>query len=239
MSAEDEAGPDVYGDVTALKVAARVLIVLIIAAAAVVVATLATIGRAGRTAESTLVAPAATLELAAVFDDFEGVDGEQLGTPVKGSAWVFYGNGWVVEGGESLVAIPDDGQPSLAVTPSGVSDGLVQVRLASVESGAGLVFRFRDLGNYWQLAASPESGTYVLTKVVDGVASVVGSTGLIGVENGTTIGVVLDGSRIRIVVDGIERAAFADPALRDADVVGMISTSEPSARFDDFVSSAR
>jgi hypothetical protein len=217
-----------------LKLAVGVLITLSLIAAAVILV----LGLTGtRTEAPSPTTIGSALDLAAVFDDFDRPDATDLGLPRKGPAWSFLGPEWKIDAHQAR-ALTSSGTATIALTVAESADGLVRVTMPKVSENAGLIFRFHDLNNYWQLVAAPQFGTFSLSKIVDGQYHAVGDAGLVGTRDGSTIGVTLHGAEVSIVVDDRTLATFTDPDLQSERTVGLVTYS-PDTRFDDFLVSVR
>jgi hypothetical protein len=158
-------------------------------------------------------------------------------TAVPGEVvWVSASAGWAVADGQ--VAIADVGaSPVLAVTDLGWSDGAFSVSFPVVAEGAGLVFRYVDVGNYWVVRAAPAYATWNLERVVDGEVTVVGNTGLSAVDAATSVGVVAAGDAIVVLVNGRPLARTTDPTHATGTWMGFYATGVPAsaARWDDLL----
>jgi hypothetical protein len=219
----------------ALLVTSAVLGVLLVIATIVVVIVLLTVHRDADRA--TPPAPAFVLDKdSAVFDDFERADSRSLGTPRAGSPWTFIGAEWGIENHEARI-LNTTNMPTFALNAARSGNGSVQVTIPKMADGAGLIFRFRDLANYWQLVSVPRFATFALSKVVNGTFTTLGNPGLVGTDDGTTVGVLLDGPKITILINEAEVSTFTDPDLEDEHVVGLVGLADRDlrVRFDDFL----
>lgn len=171
----------------------------------------------------------------AVTETFER-DGPLTITPGR-FIWTTSAGGWRVEGG--MVAVEPRGgrRGDVAVTPLGITEGLIQVTMPEVVGGAGLVFRHEGAVDHWTVVAVPEYATWNLVKVVDDLATTVGNTGLTPIDPYTTVGVLLDGDRITVLVNGRPSLTVVDADLAGASGAGMIASGPDSARarWDDFL----
>jgi len=153
-------------------------------------------------------------------DDFEGATGDLNNRMVPNST----GQRWKVESGQFSLASgvatakPDAGQPAIAVIDGQTRVESVSVVFAQVEQGCGLVFRYADSKNYWELIASTAYGTWSLNKVLDGEATQVTTTGFSG---GSTIEVVFVGATIQLWVDGLLRTTVRDATLSGDSTIGI------------------
>jgi hypothetical protein len=186
---------------------------------------------AGRPAE---VSPPSSLPPG--LDDFDRPDDPaHLGGTVGAASWRSVAGTWGTADGQAYVDQPVDGQ-SLAVVDVGRSDGVAQVRVDKVGSGAGLVVRYRDPSNYWVVEAVPGYATWTLVKVVDGAARVVADSGASGTFGGTTLTVRLQGDQIEVSLGGEVSISVADSTFGEATSIGMAASGADAgqARFDDY-----
>lgn len=155
--------------------------------------------------------------------------------------WTEVLGGWQVRSGRaeavSGVETTAKGTVALATVPVGSSDALLQVRLPTVGNQAGLVFRFSNPENYWFVAAAPDFASWGVVKVVDGERESVGDIGLAPVADRTTVGVLLDGSDITVLLNGRVVDTLSDATHIDAASAGLFvggNVAESTASFDDF-----
>ena len=143
---------------------------------------------------------------------------------------------WTILRGEAMLESQPSLKPSIATVDVGRSDGWVQVTASSMPTGTGLVFRYRDLQNYYRITAVPLYGTMNLMRVVNGRETRVGSTGVTNFGNGSTIGVRLRGAQVSIFVDGYLTVSYRIPELRTAHRAGLVIDSPKAlgARFAGF-----
>jgi hypothetical protein len=133
--------------------------------------------------------------------------------------WEYTAGTWTVDRG--AVGQPSDAAVTLATltappTPS------VEITVAKLADGVGLIFRYQDPSNYWGVRAVPTYGGWNIFKVVDGRETVVRV--LVGQAfDGTSVGVQQSGTRFRVVLNGLVRSTFDDKALAKAPGVGMMS----------------
>jgi hypothetical protein len=79
-----------------------------------------------------------------------------------------------------------------------------------------------DDRNYWELISRPDFGTWLLRKVVDGVATQVADSGFSG---GTKVEVVFVGGTTQLWVDGLLRSTIRDTTHAAAETFGVVSPS--------------
>lgn len=144
---------------------------------------------------------------------------------------------WTVNAGTVALAESPGLAPAIAFTGLGASDGLIQVTLTQVASGAGLIFRYVDVQNYWAVTAVPGFVTWNVTKVVDGRPSIVANLGVAPVDPNTTIGVILEGDQIVVLANGRPYATLRDDDLIDGQAAGLFAAGPDAlpAQWDDFL----
>jgi hypothetical protein len=143
-----------------------------------------------------------------------------LGVADSGQRWTAVTGTWARGNGLGYLARPSSSGISVAVIEMGASDGLVQATQATAGASAGLAFRYVDNSNYWWIESRPESGTWLLEKLVDGKDTVIGDIGPTRTDAGTTLSVLLRGSTIEVLVDGIRRRTVVDADLERATKAG-------------------
>lgn len=183
------------------------------------------------------------ITIAGTSDTFNRDDTDDgLGALPSGAPWVVQSGSWAIRSGEAVVAQPEPERRNTVFVASGYPDPQAQVRLTTVANGAGMVFRYQGECNFWAVYAVPEYATWNVEKVID--CARVGAeedspvfrtiTGA-PVGDGTTVGVVLSGEQVQIVLNGTIALTFADPDLAGVGKVGLTTRGESDAAFDDFV----
>jgi hypothetical protein len=217
-----------------LAVTATVLAVLLLVAVVVVAVATFTVHRKDEPVVPRSLQPTLASDTA-VLDDFDRPDAPSLGTPRSGPAWTI-DTGWGIENHEARITTTT-GNSAIALTTAPSADGTIEVTLPNIGSAAGLIFRFRDLANYWEFVAAPDFGTFVLSKRVDGIQTQVGNSDLTDTSDGKKLGVVLDGANITLLLDDVELKTFTDPTFKDERAVGLIGLADDElrGRFDDFL----
>lgn len=174
----------------------------------------------------------------AVYDRFDRVNQKgSLGKAETGQTWQTGQSVWSVADGTARMDPSDPAHGALAVVPLGSIDGTVQVTFTKIANGAGIVFRYQNPFNYWQITAAPKFATWNIRKVVDGQVLQVGNTGVSSAGDGTTIAARFVGDAITIQVDGKDVFAVNDSSLDGAGFVGMVGTADATAvpRWDNFI----
>jgi hypothetical protein len=208
-----------------------------------------------------LLAPAAALGDAV---DFEAAD---VGSVPTGWAVAMTSDGgqprWEVvrdatspTGANVLAQVSDDrtsGRFPLAIY-EGVEtvDGVVAVRFkpvsGRVDQAAGLVWRYRDPGNYYIVRANALEDNVVLYKVVDGRRTPLPPVGRgddYGVEHRvpaqswSTLAVTFSGARFVVTFDGAPLFEVVDNTFTSAGKVGLWTKADSVTYFDGFEATAR
>jgi len=172
-----------------------------------------------------------------IFDSFDRTDSPgSLGPPSSGGPeWRADAGTWGVQGGQAQLSAAVGG-PNVAVINAGGPDGVAEVRVAKVTNGAGMVFRYRDSGDYWAVVAVPAYATWAVVKVAGGKAQTVANTGLSPTQDGTRVGMRGQGEAVDVTLDGVVAVTVADPTLKDGPLSGVTVQGADAqvARFDDF-----
>ena len=169
------------------------------------------------------------------LDDFERPSPTPLeGEAPRGTTWSALGASIIAGGGSAVVApVPAD-ETALALTDTGWSNLSAGIAVGHAPAGAGLVFRFVDLFNYWSIVAAPEFGTWNLVLTVEGQAGQSHATGLSSTEPGTRVSVAMSGPEIRVFVDGAPVFIIVDPTFEQATTTGLIAQAGTDASFTEF-----
>lgn len=183
------------------------------------------------------------ITIAGTSDTFNRDDTDDgLGALPSGAPWVVQSGSWAIRSGEAVVAQPEPERRNTVFVATGYPDPQAQVRLTTVANGAGMVFRYQGECNFWAVYAVPEYATWNVEKVID--CDRIGAeedspvfrtiTGA-PVGDGTTVGVVLSGEQVQIVLNGTIALTFDDPDLAGVGKVGLTTRGDGDAAFDDFV----
>jgi hypothetical protein len=162
---------------------------------------------------------------APIRDDFNRAGTTTLGTTTTGQQWRVESGSWRILRGEAVLDSKPSLKPSIATIDVGRTSGWVQATASTLPTGAGFVFRYRDADNYFRVSAVPAYATLNVIRVVDGVETRVGSTGVTNFGAGSTLGVRLRGQRMTFFVDGFETVTFRAPELVDAHRAGLLTDS--------------
>lgn len=233
--------------------------VLVIAAVAfVVIAAVAFVLTRGGDEDDTPAGPGTTNEQAAASDgqgsggaitiagtadSFNRDDSDDgLGALPSGAPWVVQSGTWAIRSGEAVVAQPEAERRNTVYVATGYPDPQAQVRLTTIANGAGMVFRYQGECNFWVVYAVPEFATWNVEKVVDCArvgaeedSPVYRTITNAPVGDGTTVGVVLSGEQVQIVLNGTIALTFEDADLAGVGRVGLTSRGDDEVAFDDFV----
>lgn len=129
-----------------------------------------------------------------------------------------------------------------------VKDGMVSVKFktvsGSVDQGAGLVWRYRDPGNYYIVRANALEDNVVLYKVQNGervslapkgaVSNAYGVKHKIPKQRWTTLSVEFHGSLFSVSLDGQKLFDVEDSTFVGAGKTGLWTKSDSVIYFDDF-----
>lgn len=124
----------------------------------------------------------------------------------------------------------------IAVLDVGIPVEAAQVRLAAVGDGSGLVFGYRDPGDYWAVTAAPAYATWTVVHVAHGVQTQGGNLGLSSTDAGSILAVVIRDGTADIGLDGKVERVVSDPTLRGTATagVGVAAAGAARTRFEDF-----
>lgn len=169
-----------------------------------------------------------------LLDTFDRADDPtELGTADTGESWTVDSGTWGIDGSRAVAEASP--RPGYAVIDGGAADRLTEATLMVVEPGAGIVFRYEDRRNHWEMTAEPGRGVWVITLVEDGEATVMAEApGPVG--DGTTVTVAQRGAELQVLIEGEESVRVNDPALQGQARSGLVSPADGSgeARWDRF-----
>lgn len=166
------------------------------------------------------------------FDPFDRPDDDaSLGAPPEGPSWETPAGTWGILADQAHLSQPIAGR-NLAVVDVGQAESSFQLQVPVVSDGAGLVFRYLDVTNYWAFVAVPAYATWAAVKVVDGREQAVVNTGLSATADGTVVGVRLSGETIDLILDSRVVTTINDPELAGATGIGL-TARDATARLDD------
>lgn len=212
-------------------------------------------GGSDDTAEPTTGAPGAsapggdgaTVTISGTEDTFDRPDTNGGVDPLpNGVRWDFPNGTWDIRNGEVTLVAPSDTR-NFMVVDVGLPDVQAQVRLSKAVSGAGLTFRYQDEFHFWALEPSPENSAINIIKVDTEALGPPNSLGVfrtvkdVPVADGSTVGVILTGDQIQVILDGKVVDSFEDPYLAGTGGVGLTARGTVEAprigdaRWDDFV----
>ena len=175
-------------------------------------------------------------------DNFDRSDSStRLGTSQSREAWVAAAGTWGVKDHQAYVVKPKAKGYSLAVLNMHTGDATVQVTMPKIAAGSGLVFRYRNVFNYWTMTASPKVATWVLAKVVGGKLTTLGGIGVAQTKDGTVISVQMGGGSLSVSVNGQLRKTFSDGDLQGEPRVGLVGFAKAAgtARWRNFIASGQ
>lgn len=187
-------------------------------------------------------ATSAPAQFFGAMDNFDRSDSStRLGTSQNRQPWLAAAGTWGVKDHQAYVVKPKAEGYSLAVLNTHTGDGTVQVTMPKIAAGSGLVFRYRNVFNYWIMTASPKVATWVVQKVVDGKLTTVGGIGVAPAIGGTVISVEMRGGVLSVSVNGQLRRTFSDGDLQGEPRVGLVGFAKAAgtARWRNFVASGQ
>ncbi|MDQ6783754.1 MAG: hypothetical protein M3063_09990 [Actinomycetota bacterium] len=173
---------------------------------------------------------------APLLDRFDRADDPAaLGTVSGGPPWRPLAGIWGIANQQAYLSAPPGGS-GLAMIDVGRPVAATEVRLADVETGAGLVFAFQDPSDYWAVEAAPGYGTWNVVEVVQGVVHSRGNVGLVPTAAGTVVTATMSAATVNVAIDGQAARTLSDPALGSSTEAGLVvsGASATMARFEDF-----
>jgi hypothetical protein len=167
-----------------------------------------------------------------VFDEFARADAGDLGTADSGQVWTRYYGAAGVAAGQALLG------PyfALVALDSGVAPSEVSVFVVRPTSEFWMVFRLTDGGNYWRFGRSADESyqlQLVRANTLQTPAAQVVSA--VSASAGDTLRCALGDSVIECFVNGTLVARTTDTFNRTARSVGLSSSQNASAHFDDLL----
>jgi len=187
--------------------------------------------------------PGSQVSIVGTSDAFDTEDADAVPALESGAEWEQVSGTWGIRDSAVAVVEPSENRNFLVVDV-GYPDLQAQMRLATVSKGAGFTFRYQDEFHYWALEVVPEFSTLNIIKVIGGDAQGEGEGGLkvldkvadVPVADGTTIGVILRGDDIDVVVNSKVVKTLSDSDLAGLGRVGFttLGPGTADARFDDF-----
>lgn len=167
-----------------------------------------------------------------IVDTFDR-EGPGLGTASGLFEWIGLSGTWEPLDGMAM-STGHENFAAYAIFDTEPSNGQLEVTLPVVRDGAGVVFRFQDVDNYWAVRAVPEFGGWHLVKFLNGeetkVADILGEVG-----DGVRVAVGIEGYRIGVFLNGEHALTIEDPDLAGLNQVGLTikGPGTTEGRFDD------
>ncbi len=146
------------------------------------------------------------------------LDGVRFG---KGFTFRVSGGSFAVRG-EAATGFASGQTPAFATIRVGTDVRAFSTSFIRVRSGSGIVFHFVDANNYWSVVASPEFGTWNVSKTVQGQTTFVANTGNNLYQNDTLVGLRTDGDQVTVLIDGKPSMRVADRTFATVSRVGLI-----------------
>jgi hypothetical protein len=158
--------------------------------------------------------------------------GSTVVEPWSGREWSAVTGTWHVGRRRLRVVTVDLLNPSIVVTSAGSTDYTVKAVIEQYALSSGLVFRYVDSSNYWDVTAFPQYGIWGVSRVVNGQRTVTGDLGALTCCPG---GILLAISTKRsgemiFSVNGRLSWELTDPALADATATGVLATGADAAK---------
>lgn len=162
-----------------------------------------------------------------VSDDFARSDTtDGLGESSGGQGWIDALGTWgITDGSAGVVASSESpGVRNVAVVDDAhVNQGAITVVLDEVPFGAGVVFRYRNVTNYFYLTTDPTAANLYVYKIVAGEVSGLTTIPRMPVVGPVTVTVQLRASWIDIYINGAPAGAVRDDDLALAGGIGLYS----------------
>ncbi len=99
-------------------------------------------------------------------DSFTRADNPtQLGGLPNGSKWTVQTGGWGISNDSAYLSVPDTAHRNVAWVGTGYPAGQVQVKIATMEPGAGIVFRYSGPCSFWSVESAPAVASWNIFKV--------------------------------------------------------------------------
>jgi hypothetical protein len=152
------------------------------------------------------------------FDESPGPLAGRVMSGRPGATWADPTGAFEVSDGGARGATDGD-TPALAIVEQTGPVASVRASFSTVATQAGLVFRYEDEANYWQIVAAPDYGTWAISRVENGNIKTIGDTGFFA---GSTVEVIFVGSTIQFWLDGVLREAIRDDFLAESNGIGLI-----------------
>lgn len=171
-----------------------------------------------------------------VVDTFSvATDAEGLNLTANGRPWSGNRADFTIDGGQLKLVDSAGPESRVAVVDTGAVHHLVAATFSKVRTGSGIVFRYKGPNNFWSLTAAQASGTWTLTKVVNGKRENPVLLGTAPTADGTQVMVRAEGNRLFFYFDGAQFNTLNDGDLSDGTKVGLILAGPNSkdVRVDD------
>lgn len=160
-----------------------------------------------------------------ILDEFSRAS-EGLGTTDTGQQWVDSGD-WATTGSTATLQNRQSLGPSIALVEGPPGERLVGGQFDQISGGAGLVYGYLDIENYWAVVATPQFALWQIWQVSDGVASLVGRIGPpVDVAAGTEIALHIRNDSVDYYIDGRQLLTLNHSINPQATAVGMIALRE-------------
>lgn len=154
-----------------------------------------------------------------------------------GNGWTATSGTWGISSGECYFV---SGSAGFLTSPNALTSGdgwLGYTAAGTIETGAGIFFRYSDANNYWRAVWNAVFGTWVLVKVEAGVATTALNPIHTGdYQDGHKFAVVLNGTTMTFFVDGVQVNTHTSSFNENATGCGIIHTGSGGGayRWDDW-----
>lgn len=168
-----------------------------------------------------------------VYDSFNRVDSaSSLGVADTGQAWNVISGTWGIDGGKAYCAVTESiiGSNNVVIN-TGISDGILTVKLPSVAKGAERV-TFRWYDNLNRFALWVDTDKYALYKY-EGVETLLGSYSVVP-QNNDVIKIEANGSLIKVYLNDLKIFEVTESANIANTYWGFGTYNSILPRFDDF-----
>lgn len=173
-----------------------------------------------------------------LFDDFNRANAALSATPTQtpllvwnGSMGISSNRAYFGAGSVGTKAVAIIGSPNMSV----------KTKFATVEQGAACIGRYVDSNNFWEVIAVPGFSTWNVNKIVGGVSTNLGNTGLSDTNPNAVVEFVANGNSIQVWVNGVLGFSTTDSthntAIRGGFGWGKDYTSTATVFYDEWTGS--
>ena len=158
-----------------------------------------------------------------------------LGSTDTGQVWTPQGTStWGITSNQAYLVNTTANQEEFCVFESGLADVRISIKM-TVAGDMGIPFRFTDSNNCYTATSSPLDTIVVISKVVGGVASDLGTATNYTAANGDVLTLLAIGNSYTLQINGVTKFAATDATFLTQTIHGIkqypgINTQ----RFDEF-----